>query len=419
MKNTSLGKPLLTALWRFCIAPKRRYRVLLVSAHPVQYASPTFRRMAKHPQLDINVAYCSLQGAEPGIDPEFGVQVQWDVPLLEGYPWVQTANKSLRPGLGRFLGLINPGLWKLVSEGSYDAVVAYTGYAYASFWIALVASKRSGVPILFGTDATGLKPLSGGRWKIWLKRWLLPIIFRLATVAIAPSAATAEYLQNLGVPAERVIVTPFVVDNEYWTQKASTVDRAAVRVSWGCSTEEPVVLFCAKLQPWKRPEDALRAFARAQMPNARLVIAGDGPLRAELEAESRLLGVSDRVIFLGFTNQSQLPALYRAADVMILSSEYDACPAVVCEAMLCGCPVILSDKIRGRAELIRQGETGFFYPCGDVNALAALLRDVLSDHDRLRSMSEAARQRMVTWSPEANVRALVKAVERAIAVMHP
>lgn len=80
--------------------------------------------MAQHPRLNILVAYCSLQGAKPGVDPEFGVEVVWDIPLLEGYPWVEVPNKSPRPGLGRFFGLINPGLWELVGKGSFDAVVA-------------------------------------------------------------------------------------------------------------------------------------------------------------------------------------------------------------------------------------------------------------------------------------------------------
>ena len=140
-------------------------------------------------------------------------------------------------------------------------------------------------------------------------------------------------------------------------------------------------------------------------------------LRAKLESEAKTLGVADRVRFAGFVNQPELPALYRSADVMVLSSEYDACPVVVCEAMLCGCPVILSDKIRGRAELVRQAETGYFYPCGNVDALAALLREVLSDRDRLKRLSEAARQRMETWSPKENIEGHVQAVERAVLFM--
>jgi glycosyltransferase involved in cell wall biosynthesis len=66
------------------------------------------------------------------------------------------------------------------------------------------------------------------------------------------------------------------------------------------------------------PQDLLRAFAKCQSTNARLVFAGDGPLRSQLEAEASTLGVAARVRFLGFVNQSQLPAVYKSADLMVL-----------------------------------------------------------------------------------------------------
>lgn len=361
--------------------------------------------------LDIQVVYCSLQGAEAGIDPEFGVEVKWDVPLLDGYPWVCLKNSSPHPGLGRFFGFLNFGLWKLVRDGKYDAVVLYTGYVYASFWITILAALRSGTPLLFGTDATSIDPRSGQRWRIWVKKLLLPRVFRIATVAIAPSSATAEYLRSLGVAPQRVVVTPFVVDNDYWTKRAKLVDRIAVRSEWGCSDREPVVLFCAKLQPWKRPQDVLQAFAKANVRDALLIMAGEGTMKEELAGEAKRLGISERVKFLGFVNQSDLPALYSAADVMVLPSEYDPCPVVVCEAMLCGCPVILSDKIRGRFELVHPGETGFIYPCGNQNALAAILRDVLTHPNKLQLMRKPVQKRMETWSPTQNIQELVKAIE--------
>lgn len=393
--------------------PERRHRVLFVATHPVPYVSPIFRQMAQHPRLAIQVAYCSLEGAEAAVDPEFGVEVKWDVPLLEGFPWVHVPNRSLWPCLGHIFGEVNPGLWELISTGGYDAVVLYTGYTCRSFWLALAAAKLHRVPILFGTDATSLDPRSGGRWKVWVKRLALPAVFRMATVALAPSAATAQYLRSLRVPADRIALTPFVVDNEYWTRRAAQVNRAAARSALGCVDQEPLVLFCAKLQPWKRPQDVMRAFSKADVPNARLVMAGDGPMRAELEAEAETLNISERVRFTGFVNQSGLPSLYRSADVMVLPSEYDPCPVVVCEAMLCGCPVILSDAIRGRRELVRSGETGLFYPCRDIESLAFILRQLLRDTPALRRMGHAARSRMTTWSPRENIESLIQAVERA------
>src|SRR5438105_4171584 len=103
--------------------PERRYRVLLVCSHPVQYMAPLLRQMAQHPRLDIHVAYCSLQGAEAAVDPDFGVEVSWDIPLLEGYRWLRLGNNSSRPSVNRFFGPANLSLWKLISTGGHDAVV--------------------------------------------------------------------------------------------------------------------------------------------------------------------------------------------------------------------------------------------------------------------------------------------------------
>src|SRR6202171_767440 len=117
-------------------SPEARRRLLIVGSHVVQYSSPVFQRLAQDPRLEIMVAYCSMQGAQPGVDPGFGVEVSWDTPQLEGYPWVHVPNRAPRPGIGRFFGLFNPGLWKLIRGGKFDAVFR-GGYFYATAWITL------------------------------------------------------------------------------------------------------------------------------------------------------------------------------------------------------------------------------------------------------------------------------------------
>jgi len=391
-----------------------RYRVLLISSHPVQYASPIFRQMAKHPRLDIQVAYCSLQGAEAAVDCDFGMEVKWDVPLLQGYPWVHVPNKSRRPGLGRFFGLINPGLWKLVSTGGYDALVIYTGYTYASFWIALAAAKLHRKALLFGTDAHQLTPRDGKSWKIPVKRFLWPQLFRLADVVIVPSNPGAAMMRSLGIPQERLVVTPYVVDNDWWTKRAASVDRDAVRRGWGVPEDASVTLFCAKLQSWKRPMDLLQAFAKANVLNSHLVYAGEGPLRAALQSQANSLGLAGRVHFLGFTNQSQLPAVYRASDLLVLPSEYEPFGVVVNEAMLCGCAAIVSDRVGAGHDLVSAGQNGYVFPCRDVDALAAILSDVLQQPQQLRRLGDAARRRMEDWLPAQNIQRLIQAVDQSL-----
>ena len=87
-----------------------------------------------------------------------------------------------------------------------------------------------------------------------------------------------------------------------------------------------------RASPTYRARDSHDAFAAAAVPNSILVFAGDGPLRAQIISEAETLGIASRVRILGFTNQSQLPAVYCGADLFVLSSSYDPCPVVVCGA---------------------------------------------------------------------------------------
>jgi glycosyltransferase involved in cell wall biosynthesis len=389
------------------------YRVLAVASHPVQYMAPILRKMAQHAQMDLHVAYCSLRGAQAGIDPEFGATVQWDVPLLEGYSWTHVSNCG--SGKEGFFGLCNPGLWGLIRSGRYDAVLCYLGYVRASFWIAYCAAKVSGSAFLFGTDTTTLDPLDGRMWKRRVKRILWPRLFRLATQVIVPSSGSRDLMLSLGIPAERVTLTPYVVDNDWWIAQAARANRKAVRVGWNAAPDDLVILFCAKLQPWKQPMDLLRAFARAGLPKAILVFAGEGPLRSQLESEASALGVRDRVRFLGFANQSELPAIYAASDLLVLPSSYDAFGVVVNEAMLCGCPVAASDKVGAGRDLIAPIAPDFIYSCGDVDALAVVLRRAHDDRTRLVRIAAAGKQRMASWSPLENIESHIEALEHGLA----
>ena len=391
----------------------RRYRVLAVATHPVQYMAPIFRRMAAHPGFDLHVAYCSLRGAEAGHDPEFGATVQWDVPLLDGYSWSHVPNRG--SGEESFFGLRNPGLSKLIREGNYDAVLCFVGYVRATFWIACRAAKSSNTAFLFGTDTITLAPRDGRRWKSTVKKIFWPRLFRMADQVIVPSSDARDLMVSLGLPAEHITLTPYSVDNDWWIRQSAAVDRSGERDSWGASASDAVILFCAKLQPWKRPGDLLRAFAEAKLSNALLVIAGEGPLRGELESEAATLGIASRVRFLGFVNQSQLPAVYTSADLMVLPSEYEPFAVVVNEAMCCGCPVAASDHVGAARDLVAPVRKEFVFRCGDVAALAALLKDALADRARLSSLRRAAVAHMHTWSPERNIAATFEAIQIAVA----
>lgn len=399
-------------------AMRRRYRLLIVSSHPVQYASPLCRLMAQHPKLDVQVAYCSYGETW---DAEFGMQLAWDVPLTNGYRWVGIPNWSVRPGLGRFFGLVNFGLWRLITEGNFDAI-GVSGYAYFSYWLAFLAAKKAKIPILLGTDATQWRHPSGG-W--WWKRWLKPPVVRLiykhlADMVIVASTAGKNFIQSMGVPESRISFAPFVADNDYFARQATEDRREKLRDELKIPQDAYVVLFCGKLVRWKRPVDLLQAFEAVirSNPAARsrtfLIFAGEGARHRKLQELAQSLGIAEQVRFMGFVNQSRLPEVYAASDLLVLPSEHEAWGVVVNEAMATGIPVVVSDRVGARWDLVRPGETGDIYPMGDIKALEGTLRRFILDSELSKRMGRSARERMASWSYRENLEGWLKSLEKVV-----
>ena len=160
-----------------------------------------------------------------------------------------------------------------------------------------------------------------------------------------------------------------------------------MREEWDVPPDASVMLSCAKVQPWKRPLDLLQVFARVNSADCDLVYAGDCALHGELKDEAANLGVAERVRFLGFMNQSQLPAMYRVSDLLVLPSEYEPFGLGVNEGMPSGCPAAVSDRVVAGPDLIRP-ENGFVFRCGEVDALPELLRSTIGNKETLQRMGK-------------------------------
>ncbi len=133
-----------------------------------------------------------------------------------------------------------------------------------------------------------------------------------------------------------------------------------MRDEWEIPVDGRVVAFCAKFISRKRPNDVLRAFARAEVPNSYLLMIGDGPLADSLKAEVAQLGIADRVRFTGRRQILATSGTLRwLLTSWVFSSEHEPYGLPVNEAMICGLPVIASDRVGAARDLIREGDTGF------------------------------------------------------------
>lgn len=148
------------------------------------------------------------------------------------------------------------------------------------------------------------------------------------------------------------------------------------RAEFDTPEDAPLLVALARLH-WKKGLDVLLN-AMPKIPGAYLWIAGDGPLREPLETEAKLLGVEDRVRFLGWRNDRA--ALLAAADVCVFPSRYEPFGTVTIEAWAAGIPLVAA-KAQGPRAYVRNGHNGLLVNVDDVDGLATAVRRVLSDHE--------------------------------------
>lgn len=210
------------------------------------------------------------------------------------------------------------------------------------------------------------------------------------------------------VPAERIEKVPLGIDlSRFDPERAPS--RAAARRALGIDPEATVVGTVTRLFEQKGNRYLLEAMAK--VPGATLVVAGDGPLRGELEGEAARLGIAGRVLFLGF--RDDVPLVLRALDVAVIASLWEATPLTSFEALAAGAALVAT-RVDGLAETLEDGRTALLVPPADAPALAAAIARLLSDAALRERLGAAARAESASYSIDAHV-ARLTAVYEAVA----
>lgn len=355
----------------------------------------------------MTVYFMSDQSLRPARDPGFGVEVAWDIPLLQGYRSVFLRNVSKRPNVDEFRGADTPEIYSVIRDRNFDAFMI-TGWYLKSYWQAARACFRHGVPLLIRSEANSLMPRP---MPVRIaKRVVLGWLFRRARAFLTIGKLNAEFYERHGADPSTFFPSPYCVDNQFFAQEAAQArkDRRALRKRWGLPHSAFVFVMSGKLTPKKRPMDVLRALTLLRNPAQQpwLLMAGDGPLRQECEDYIRKHRLAVRIT--GFLNQSMMPAAYAASDCIVMSSDYgETWGLSVNEAMACGLPAIVSDRVGCAADLVAPGRTGFIYPCGNVNALAEALARMQGNAGTAVEMGAKARSKIAKYSLQAVVRGIL------------
>ena len=367
-------------------------RIGFLLSHPIQYFTPIFRELAK--QCDLTVFYAHRQTAEQQARAGFGVAFEWDVDLLSGYHSRFLTNVARAPSTDRFFGCDTPEIATEIASGAFDGFVV-PGWALLSYWQAVRACRRAGVPVFVRGDSQ-LVGRRGGMIRL-AKSLAFRRMLRQFDGYLYVGQRNRAYLQHFGVPDDRLFFSPHCVDNVAFAAAANAA-RAKLAEAVGGPQRPRRILFVGKLIERKRPLDLLRAAEQVRVPGSRIEVAfaGSGELQHDLASAAAASGV--QVHFHGFANQSELPAIYAAADVIVLPSDArETWGLVINEAMACGLPAVVSDAVGCGPDLVEPGLTGAVFPLGDAAAMARGIEAVLS-FERTRTVRALA-ARMETYSP--------------------
>ncbi|HKU99238.1 MAG TPA: glycosyltransferase family 4 protein [Vineibacter sp.] len=401
----------------------KKYRVAYLVTHPIQYQAPLLHLINADPDIYLKAFFASDFSARHFVDPEFGQKIEWDVPLLEGYEHevLPTLPGMRFPGDAHFDSWrpFSVGLRHRLRAGRFDALWIH-GYARVPHLWAMIAARGAGARVLL-RDETSALGRSASRARHGAKRALFKLIDRQVDAYLTIGSMNERHLLDLGIDSRKFFRVCYAVDNAWFQARAAdaTPRRAALQAELGLPADRPVALYAAKLIERKAPLDLIEAFGRAVSgiaPQQRplLLMAGDGDLRPQVEVAIEALGLSDAVRLLGFQSQQRLAALYELCDVFVLPSAHETWGLVVNEVMNAGKPVVASDRVGSARDLIQDGVNGFVYPFGDIDALAARLRETLADRGRLVAMGAESRRIIDTWSFSQNLAGLKAALTATV-----
>ncbi|PLS86176.1 MAG: hypothetical protein CYG60_08685 [Actinobacteria bacterium] len=314
---------------------------------------------------------------------------------------LEAARIPVRPLLGRIVKrrISLPyarAIRGLLGRERFDLVHAHI---YASAAASALATVGTGVPLVVTEHTEALWQGRGGRL---LSPWMYR---RVAHVIAVSDAIRRRLVERDGVAPNKITLLPNSVP------PARQTHGDALPLPAELAEGSLLVGVVARLQPEKGVGSFLRAAAHVarELPAARFVVVGDGPLRKELLGLAEELGVHDRVLFLGFRPDAQ--ALLGLMDVVAVPSVSEGTPLVVLEAMAAAVPVVAS-RVGGIPGQIQPGREGILVPPGDAKALGDALLSLLRDPERARRMGEAGRLRAETEFSHENMVRKVEGIYR-------
>lgn len=381
-------------------------RLNIFVTHPVQYHVPIWKSLANTSGLAVKVFYFSDISVRGYIDPGFGIKVAWDIPLLEGYEYHFISRDA---DIEKYRQLKISNIKELFEKHPSDFVLI-NGYMYSFERQIIRHAKEFNTRVILRGELTD-NPRPGrsmireiGR-DIYLK-WFYKHVDRFCYVG----EDAKKHLVRMGIAPEKMFFSPYSVDDTLFLKQQKQLDRTECRLRLGISEDQFVFIYSGKMIPRKMP--VFLAETILKIPEnfkITLIMLGDG-IQKELVENLLRPKLQSRLIMPGFVNQSELGKYFMAADVFILPSNYDTWGLVVNEAMTFSLPIITSDAVGCRHDLVVPKSTGFVFKSGDISSLKDVMLELLENPGKAREMGRKAQQKISEYSISKSVEGILRAI---------
>jgi sugar transferase (PEP-CTERM/EpsH1 system associated) len=271
-------------------------------------------------------------------------------------------------------------VWQLYRRFLHDRPHIVHTHRWGTLLEGLIAARMARVPVVVHGEHGTMELRTHNRI---VQRWVWGRVNRVLSVSSVLAERMAEEMK---FPVDRITTIRNGVD----LPRFGAGNRAAGRSALGLTSEDLVIGTVGRLVPVKNQAMLLDALAivRAQGVSFKAVLAGEGPLLADLQARVTSLGLADQVILAG--SRQDVPDILAAYDIFVLSSLSEGLSNVILEAMAAGLPVVATN-VGGAGELVQQDRTGALVASADPQAMAAALLDLVRSPEARRAMGQAAR----------------------------
>lgn len=368
-----------------------KINLAIITTHPIQYQIPLFKELSKLRRFKSYVFYATDLGVnKKKKNKDFNLNFSWNIRMLSGYKFFFSKNNIWNSW---FLSFANLSEHLSRIKCNYILIL---GWNKAIYYQAIFYAIKKKIPIFLRAENN--LDIEQNFLKKLLKIIIFPFFFLLFDKIFYIGKLNKIFYLFYGVKKNKLISTPYFVDNNFFYQKKKKYKKLFN------------ILFVGTFIDRKRPFDILKiAKILEDYKNIKFILAGSGPALLNCQKWAKKNSLHN-VDFRGFQNQIQMKKIYRKAHILVNSSSYETWGLVVNEAMSSRLPCIITNKTSCAADLIKNGKTGYIYKVNDLISLKKHILKIYNNKKLYLKMSSNSNNKIKEYTVKNTVNAISRLV---------